>query len=118
MSFGEVTDLNEYLRTRKDRRSIVKTGAKLAYAAPLVAASLKITSLDARAAVSGPQTCTPTGTGPASQCTADEQCCSKLCRANELFGIICVCRGINFACERDENCCEGVCGVDGFCHAA
>jgi hypothetical protein len=36
--------LDQGLRTTIDRRRIVKTGAKLAYAAPLVAATFKLTA--------------------------------------------------------------------------
>lgn len=48
-------DLSNKLSTRiATRRTIVKTGAKLAYAAPLVAASMKLNSATARPVVSGP----------------------------------------------------------------
>jgi hypothetical protein len=39
------------------RRTIDKTGAKLAYAAPLVAASMRMHSASANGVVSGPPTC-------------------------------------------------------------
>jgi hypothetical protein len=69
------SDLADRLGTPATRRTVVKTGAKLAYAAPLVAASFRLAAMDAAAQVSpggGPILCEP-GHGacpgsPACQC--------------------------------------------------
>jgi len=45
----DIHDLREHQDTQIDRRRIVKTGVKLAYAAPLVAASFRLTSSGALA---------------------------------------------------------------------
>jgi hypothetical protein len=55
--------------TPTTRRAIVRTGAKLAYAAPLVAASLKLSATHAAAAISHPSTC-----GPACEAQGDCFC--------------------------------------------
>jgi hypothetical protein len=44
-------DLSEQLDSQSTRRTVVATGVKLAYAAPIVAASLKVSTLSAYAAV-------------------------------------------------------------------
>ena len=46
-------DLSEQLRSRSTRRTVVTTGAKLAYAAPLVAATVGLTARGALAACGG-----------------------------------------------------------------
>lgn len=101
----------------------MRTAARLAFAAPVVAASFKVTAMNAGAAVSGGGdpgggTCTPSfGNGVTAveaRCQNDGNCRSKLCRANELFGVICVCRGVGFACDVNENCCNNNC-VNNFC---
>src|SRR5215211_8943073 len=46
-------EMSEQLESRSTRRVVVATGAKLAYAAPIVAASLKVSALSASAAVTG-----------------------------------------------------------------
>jgi len=102
-------DLIDTLDAAATRRRVLKTGAKLAYAAPLVAASMRLTAGGAGAVSGGGSTCIEVGqrdaNGQLLQCQNQTDCCSLLCRANELFGLICVCRDVNFACEVDENCC-------------
>ena len=75
---------------RTTRRTIVKTGVKLAYAAPLVAATTKLTS-GGVVAVSGP-TCAPVG----APCTfpRPDLCCSLACGSGEFFD-----------CPTDAPCC-------------
>jgi hypothetical protein len=51
-------DLEDQIANSTTRRTIVKTGAKLAYVAPLVAASFKVSAINALAQVS-PPTCPP-----------------------------------------------------------
>src|SRR4051794_33654662 len=58
------------------RRTIVKTGAKLAYAVPAVAATMKLSAMGAGAAVVSGGTCTPSetcGSGP-SGCDGSDIC--------------------------------------------
>jgi hypothetical protein len=47
----ESLELTEQLQERSNRRAVLKTGVKLAYAVPLVAASFKLTADRALAAV-------------------------------------------------------------------
>lgn len=49
--------LEEITQTQTTRRTIVKTGVKLAYAAPLVAATFKLTARGASAAISAALNC-------------------------------------------------------------
>jgi hypothetical protein len=58
MPFEEVAD---QLARPASRRSVVTTGAKLAYAAPLVAATMKLSAHGASASVSGPGSGTTAG---------------------------------------------------------
>ena len=68
MSLDELTQQVEDHRTT--RRLIVKTGAKLSYAAPLVAATFKLGTLDASAqAVSPDCPC-----DPAADCKGNPEC--------------------------------------------
>jgi hypothetical protein len=46
-------DVSEQLHARSTRRTVVATGAKLAYAAPIVAASFKVSGVYAQTAISG-----------------------------------------------------------------
>src|SRR5829696_5552006 len=46
-------DLSEQLDSQSTRRTVVATGVKLAYVAPIVAASVKMSTLGASAAVTG-----------------------------------------------------------------
>jgi len=63
-----IEELTDQLATSTTRRTIVKTGAKLAYAAPIVAATMKLSAGGAAAAVSdgGNQACNTfvCGNGP------------------------------------------------------
>jgi hypothetical protein len=61
---------------RPTRRAVVKTGARLAYAVPLVAATTKLSASDALAAISGPATPTRTPT-PSPTCFAAGQPCTN-----------------------------------------
>jgi len=68
MPFEELTD---QLATSTTRRTVVKTGAKLAYAAPLVAATMKLSAAGVGAASppndTPPDTC-PVFTSPTPTC--------------------------------------------------
>jgi hypothetical protein len=50
-------DLTEQLDSQSTRRTVVATGVKLAYVAPIVAASFKVSALGASAAVTGGLIC-------------------------------------------------------------
>ena len=94
-------ELVDRLESQTTRRTIVKTGAKLAYAAPLVAATLKTDALTASA-----QRVSPIAGGT---CAGDFSCgeVPDPCGANE-FGT-CYCFGNT---ER-----QGVCGSNESCAA-
>src|SRR5215208_3750317 len=47
-------DLEDQIADSPTRRTIVKTGVKLAYAAPIVAASFKVSAVNAQAPISPP----------------------------------------------------------------
>jgi hypothetical protein len=59
--------IDKVMDEETSRRTIVKTGVKLAYAAPLVAASFKLTSIGAAAQGASPAACAP----PRSACSND-----------------------------------------------
>ena len=91
------------LVTSTTRRTIVTTGAKLAYAAPLVAVSLKLSGVDAQTAMSPPPKCTSFG-----RCGGELSLgCVYLCSTeNEQF----CAAGINLQfCDSDADCQEGRC---------
>jgi hypothetical protein len=72
-----IDQLAETLSTATTRRTIVKTGAKLAYAAPLVAVTMKLSSHGALAAViSGGPVCPEPGPGSsyALTCNVTQTC--------------------------------------------
>lgn len=62
-----IDQLTDQLETQTTRRTIVKTGAKLAYAAPLVAVSFKLSGRVAGAVTISPNSCIPTGGDACSQ---------------------------------------------------
>jgi hypothetical protein len=91
-------DLTEQLDSETTRRTVVATGVKLAYAAPIVAASLKVSALGASAVTPGGLIC------------EDEQS-PKQCPENEKVQFICKGPG--------SNCPEEVWGdVEVVCTAA
>jgi hypothetical protein len=64
----DAIDLEDRITDSTTRRTVVKTGVKLAYTAPLVAASFKLSAMTALAAVSGGGgVCSP----PSSTCSAE-----------------------------------------------
>jgi hypothetical protein len=66
--------LDEQLKQGTTRRTVVTTGAKLAYAAPLVAATVALTASGALAACGGATPFALTGTGGDLLCCG---CCSQ-----------------------------------------
>ena len=61
------------LNVPASRRTIVSTGAKLAYAAPIVAASFKLSAFSAQAQTASPGVVV--GSCPAAGCPAGQKCC-------------------------------------------
>ena len=96
--------------TPTTRRTIVATGAKLAYAAPLVATSLKLSAMNVAA----------THISPGHTCPGDIEIecggspghggtCSAVCTTeNELFCLENL-RLLGTSCTSDANCGEGFC---------
>lgn len=80
-------DLSEQLDSQSTRRVVVATGVKLAYTVPIVAASLKVSTLGAFAAVTGGGVCAHSlgGGAPAKNegcqgaCTSVPGCNGSLC---------------------------------------
>ena len=122
-------EMTERLGTSTTRRTVVKTGAKIAYAAPIVAASFKLTSMTAAAqAVSG--SCTNVIGAcnvPANGCNGDASCaCFRTIDGSSAciqFNVCCAgCKtcssnadcGSGCACVADTclgNVCQPLCGV-------
>jgi len=75
------------------RRTIVKTGAKLAYAAPLVAASFKLSSMGALAAADGSCPCFDTSQSP---------------KQGQSQSVPCGAQGTCYACKADDG--HTICG--------
>jgi len=93
-------DVTELQQSRSTRRTVVATGVKLAYAAPVLAASFKLSAINAFAAVSGGGNCGHS-TGPNGGCMG--ACTSALEAAN---------------CPQPGNQCNDICGngqVTGAC---
>jgi hypothetical protein len=105
----------EQLQTRPTRRTVVATGAKLAYAAPIVAASFKVSAINALAQVSPGAPCGHS-TGPNGGCkgactsagfTGDQ--CNVICGNGQTTGACPVGQG------GDNPCCNpGYCDPDNF----
>jgi hypothetical protein len=114
--------------TPTTRRTVVTTGAKLAYAAPLVAASFTVSALNVAAATSPPHfVCPPFGSDDGPQCNPGADCfCTTAVPSGRL---ICTtdlsCGGLRFCDDvTGAGCGAGdVCVVDEFfegrahCHA-
>jgi hypothetical protein len=75
MAFDDVVSPDPVPTTR---RAVLRTGVKLAYAAPVVAASMKLAEQASSAQVSGP-TCTPSE--QPCELTDPGACCSLCCRS-------------------------------------
>lgn len=123
--------IEDRLATPATRRTVVKTGAKLAYAAPLVAASFQLAGLNGVAGASGPGgdggTC-PTGSGytcrgSVSSCGSDPAAAGQLCACGSKAGGGTTCFanffveycGANDSCPPNSVCVTGTCGGDKVC---
>jgi hypothetical protein len=68
----ETTGLSKQLKTSTSRRTVVKTGAKLGYAVPMVAASFALNARGALAVVCRDDFVLITGTDPDQCCKCDQ----------------------------------------------
>jgi hypothetical protein len=106
--------LTEQLQSRATRRTVVATGAKLAYAAPIVAASLKVSAINAFA-VSGGGICehsTGANGGCKGACTKagfTGNKCNPICGNGQNTGVCPVGQGSNNRC-----CNAGYCDPANF----
>src|SRR5215208_2943470 len=98
--------------TPTTRRTIVATGAKLAYAAPLVATSLTLSAVNAAAGISL-QVCPLEEIG--TLCESDADCTCGFCLLDPGLPGECNCYPTDEPCTRDNECCLGVCRTDGSC---
>jgi len=100
-------DLESQIATSTTRRTVVKTGAKLAYAAPVLAASFRLSQMGAMAAVSG-NVCPPNlicGVQP-EECDSpgdDTGVCSQV-KSVEADSCICGNDACGPACSTDADC--------------
>src|SRR5215210_2270338 len=108
-------DLSEQLDSRSTRRTIVKTGVKLAYVAPIVAASFKVSGVNAQTISPIKDNCfhsTGTNGGCMPACTSagftGDQC-NDICGNGQTTGACPVGQG------GDNPCCNpGYCDPDNF----
>jgi hypothetical protein len=124
-------DLIQRTARSTTRRNIIATGAKLAYATPLVAASMKLTSSGASAVLSiGPFACAADAgkvCGNYTSCgttSAGNPCvCHETASGGAICGAYGDCDAPNFKpCNSDDDCgtVTGELGdvAPGFCHTA
>ena len=101
------------------RRAVLRTGAKLAYAAPVMAASMTLAASNTGAQVSGSAACLEVGV---SCLDAMGQCCAgTACGDNRCEGTIFTClrnhgEPCTDPCECNQGpCCNGTCCTNGLC---
>jgi hypothetical protein len=111
-------DLEGRLTASPTRRTIVKTGVKLAYAAPILAASFKLSQAGVLGASGNPNPeCKGSSCGSFQQCSTNPDC---ICTTTSTGGGFCVpgstaCAGLE-ACGRDGSCPSGsLCVVNSCC---
>jgi hypothetical protein len=120
MPKDELVDLVTTQQTT--RRTIVTTGAKLAYAAPVVAASFKVATQRASALSPGTGSCVPfnpvdcTFTTQCPGCDLGSECCTSAgCTTSVAGNTFCIAPGIyacGSTCTTDEECGAGsLCGI-------
>ena len=105
-------DTDGRFTTPATRRTVVTTGAKLAYAAPLVATSLTLSAVNAAAGISL-QVCPAEEIG--TFCESDADCTCGFCLLDPGLPGECNCFPTDEPCTRDKECCLGVCRTDGSC---
>jgi hypothetical protein len=102
-----LADHTPSLDTTTTRRHVLTTGAKLAYAAPVVAATMKLTTSGTAAISGGAPVCLTTGTCCPDEATCQAQCCT----GRVAFGDV--------ACPGGPICagssCGGMCATDNDC---
>ena len=97
-----LSGVSERLSTATTRRAVVRSGTKLAYAAPLIAVSFQLRSLEATAQGVGSPTCQPDTCGVGGQCTpCRDALCGLLCTVERT--IVCVDLTVP-ACESLDDC--------------
>jgi hypothetical protein len=112
-------ELSEQLHSRPTRRTVVATGVKLAYAAPIVAASFKVSTVNAQVGVSPVTPPCGHSTGPNGGCMG---ACTSRGFTGQQCGIICGTGQSTGACpvgQGDDNpCCDpGYCIPTNFVDA-
>jgi hypothetical protein len=107
-------ELSTALSGHATRRAIIKTGSRIAYSAPLVAATLKIGTGGAAAIpVVSPGSCTPDGVG----CASTAECCENLfCNCTSFvctqYGVL----GTDACCTESRQCLAPlICGSNNLC---
>jgi len=108
-------ELSEQLQSRPTRRVVVATGAKLAYTVPIVAASLKVSGVNAAVPISPVGGCGHS-TGPNGGCMG---ACTSTGFTGAQCGPICGTGQFTGACPvgqgGDNPCCNpGYCNPDNF----
>lgn len=113
---AQYESVEQLVENSTTRRTVVKTGAKLAYIAPVVAASFKLSSTGV-AAVSGlDPRCDGTTCGNFKTCNDTEGCiCFSTSDGTGYCGIPRLCSEVD-ACVVDADCPSGqVCAYDTCC---
>src|SRR5687768_567719 len=98
-------DLEDRIANSTTRRTIVKTGAKLAYVAPIVAASFKVSAINALAQVS-PPTCPPNLICNEREAPCGEDVDGVCSNVVSVDPTSCICGNDSCgpACETDSDC--------------
>jgi hypothetical protein len=102
-------DLSDQVDSQSTRRTVVATGVKLAYVAPIVAASLKVSALSASAAVTGAFCGHSVGTngGCMGACTSARlpvKVCDVICGTGQIVGACPVVPGSDNPCCNPGYC--------------
>jgi hypothetical protein len=101
------------LQTSTTRRTVIRTGAKMAYAAPLVAASFKLssTAVGAQQVSGGPNPeCAGSTCGSFTSCSSGNPDC--VCASTNQGGL-CIPGSTN--CENLQDCVDGACPDGSLC---
>jgi len=98
-------DLESQIATSTPRRAVVKTGAKLAYAAPVLAASFRLSQMGAMAAVSG-HVCPPNLVCNVQQEPCGEDATGVCSNVRSVEAVLCICGNdaCGPACSTDSDC--------------
>ena len=107
--------ISDRIQARTTRRTVVKTGAKLAYAAPIVAASFRLTNLNAAAQVGSPVICENGGScGNTTRCGPSCRCFTSVDRGGFCHRVQ-LCSSTT-ACTSSNQCAPGhICSTSTCC---